>query len=57
MNYSKNAGAVATLTVAPPDGFFPEPDDAHKARKVRKGKKERGDNFEYLLPADWQRSS
>lgn len=47
-----SAGTVATLTVAPPDGFEPEPADPLKARKVKKGGK--ADNFEYLLPPDWE---
>lgn len=45
-----DAGTVATLTVAPPDAFEPEPADPHKARKLKAG-----DNFEYLLPADWEK--
>ena len=45
-------GTVATLTVAPPDAFEPEPQDPHKARKVKRGGK--ADNFEYLLPPDWE---
>ncbi|CAG4906042.1 phage baseplate assembly protein [Paraburkholderia saeva] len=45
-------GTTTTLKVAPPDGYMPEPDDPHKRRKLKKGKK--GDNFEYLLPADWE---
>lgn len=48
-----DAGTVATLTVAPPDAFDPEPADPHKARKLTKGGK--ADNFEYLLPADWEK--
>lgn len=46
-------GTVATLTVAPPEGFEPEPADPHNARKLKKGGK--ADNFEYLLPADWDK--
>lgn len=46
-------GTVATLTVAPPEAVLPEPQDPHKARKLKKGGK--ADNFEYLLPADWDK--
>lgn len=45
-------GTTTALKVAPPDGYMPEPDDPHKRRKIKKAKK--GDNFEYLLPADWE---
>ncbi|AOK40844.1 phage baseplate assembly protein [Burkholderia vietnamiensis] len=47
-------GTTTTMKVAPPDGYMPEPDDPHKRRKLKKGKK--GDNFEYLLPADWEKN-
>lgn len=46
-------GTVAMLTVAPPDAVLPEPQDPHNARKLKKGGK--ADNFEYLLPADWDK--
>lgn len=46
-------GTIATLTVAPAEAFEPEPADPHKARKLKKGGK--SDNFEYLLPADWEK--
>lgn len=46
-------GAVATLTVAPPESVLPEPKDPYKERKPKKGGK--ADNFEYLLPADWEK--
>ena len=46
-------GTVATLQVAPPEAVLPEPKDPHKARKLKKGGK--ADNFEYLLPADWDK--
>ncbi|WP_246254051.1 phage baseplate assembly protein [Comamonas jiangduensis] len=46
-------GTVAMLTVAPPEAVLPEPQDPHKARKLKKGGK--ADNFEYLLPADWDK--
>lgn len=46
-------GTVADLTVAPPDAFDPEPEDPHKNRKLKKGGV--SDNFEYLLPADWEK--
>ncbi|WP_278646727.1 phage baseplate assembly protein [Pandoraea pnomenusa] len=49
----RSGGTIATLMVAPPDGFEPEPNDKRKRMKVKKGKK--GDNFEYLLPADWEK--
>ena len=45
-------GTIASLTVAPPESVEPEPKDPHKARKLKKGG--RADNFEYLLPADWE---
>ncbi|SMG09341.1 phage baseplate assembly protein [Paraburkholderia susongensis] len=58
VRYTKgDRGTIAELTIAPPDGFFPEPNDEHKARKVKKGKKGGGDNFEYLLPADWEKNA
>lgn len=44
-----NEGRVAELTVAPPEGFVPEP--THKKGRRRK---RRGDAFEYLLPEDWE---
>jgi prophage tail gpP-like protein len=47
-----DAGMLAKLEVAPPDSFEPEPKDPHKARKAKKGGK--GDNFEYLIPADYE---
>lgn len=54
VEYSLDAGGtLATLTVAPPDAFEPEPADPHKARKIKRGGK--ADNFEYLLPADWEK--
>lgn len=46
-------GTIATLSVAPPEAVLPEPQDPHKARKLKKGGK--ADNFEYLLPADWDK--
>lgn len=51
---SRGGGTVAVMKVAPPDGFEPEPNDKRKRMKVKKGKK--GDNFEYLLPPDWEKS-
>ena len=45
-------GMTAKMVVGPPDGFEPEPDDSHKNRKLKKGGK--GDNFEYLIPADYE---
>lgn len=51
VEYSLNdGGTVATLTVAPQDAYSPEPNDPHKRRKAKKG-----DAFEYLLPADWEK--
>jgi len=47
-----DAGMLAKLEVAPPDSFEPEPKDPHKARKAKKGGK--ADNFEYLIPADYE---
>lgn len=46
------SGTVATLNVAPAEAFDPEPKDPHEARKLKKGGK--ADNFEFLLPADWE---
>lgn len=46
-------GTLCTLKIGPPDGFEPEPRDPHKGRKAKKGGK--ADNFEYLLPADWDK--
>ncbi|WP_166359280.1 phage baseplate assembly protein [Pseudomonas akapageensis] len=48
-------GTTTTLVVGPPDGFEPEPLDPHKKRKVKKGGN--GDNFEYLLPPDWDKKT
>jgi len=45
-------GTFTKMTVAPPDGFLPEPNDAYESRKLKKGKKT--DNFEYLIPADYK---
>lgn len=45
-------GMTTKMVVGPPDGFEPEPDDSHKNRKLKKGGK--GDNFEYLIPADYE---
>lgn len=46
-------GTRTVLTVAPPESVLPEPNDKHKKRKLSKGGK--ADNFEYLLPADWDK--
>lgn len=45
-------GTTAKLSVAPPEAFLPEPNDAYEKRKAKKGKKT--DNFEYLIPADYK---
>ena len=45
-------GTVTKMVVGPPDGFEPEPHDPHKDRKLKKGGK--ADNFEYLIPADYE---
>ena len=45
-------GTTAKISVAPPEAFLPEPNDAYEKRKVTKGKKT--DNFEYLIPADYK---
>ncbi|WP_339521842.1 phage baseplate assembly protein [Pseudomonas sp. EL_65y_Pfl2_R96] len=45
-------GMITKLEVGPPDGFEPEPHDPHKNRKLKKGGK--GDNFEYLIPAEYE---
>lgn len=49
---TNEGGTKAKVTVAPPDGFEAEPPDPSR-RKLKKRKK--GDDFEYLLPADWER--
>lgn len=46
------SGMVTTLVVGPPDSYEPEPHDPHKNRKLKKGGK--ADNFEYLIPADYE---
>ena len=46
-------GTVATLHVVPPEAVQPEPNDKQRKRKLKKGGK--ADNFEYLLPADWEK--
>ncbi|AIR90589.1 phage baseplate assembly protein [Pseudomonas cremoricolorata] len=46
------AGTLAKMALAPPDGFLPEPNDAYERRKLKKGKNT--DNFEYLIPADYK---
>ena len=45
-------GTTAKITVAPPEAFLPEPNDAYEKRKLQKGKAT--DNFEYLIPADYK---
>jgi prophage tail gpP-like protein len=45
-------GMLAKLEVGPSESFEPEPKDPHGKRKVKKGGK--GDNFEYLIPADYE---
>jgi prophage tail gpP-like protein len=45
-------GTTAKISVAPPEAFLPEPNDAYEKRKAKKGKKT--DNFEYLIPADYK---
>lgn len=45
-------GMLTKLEVGPPESFEPEPKDPHGKRKVKKGGK--GDNFEYLIPADYE---
>ena len=45
-------GTFTRMSVAPPDGFLPEPNDSYESRKLKKGKKT--DNFEYLIPADYK---
>lgn len=51
---SEQGGTKAKLTVAPPDGFEAEPPDPTKRRKRDKTGKGK-DDFEYLLPADWEK--
>jgi prophage tail gpP-like protein len=45
-------GTTARMSVAPPEAFLPEPNDAYENRKLKKGKAT--DNFEYLIPADYK---
>ena len=45
-------GTITKLELGPPESFEPEPKDPHSKRKVKKGGK--GDNFEYLIPADYE---
>lgn len=51
---SNQAGTKAKLTLAPPDGFEAEPPDPTKRRKRDKTGKGK-DDFEYLLPANWEK--
>lgn len=48
-----DSGTLCTLQVCPPEAVVPEPQDPYKSRKLKKGGK--ADNFEYLLPADWDK--
>ena len=53
VTYTLNeSGMIAKLEVGPPEGFEPEPHDPHKDRKLKKGGP--SDNFEYLIPADYE---
>jgi prophage tail gpP-like protein len=53
INYElSDQGTTAKISVAPPEAFLPEPNDAYEKRKLRKGKS--NDNFEYLIPADYK---
>ena len=55
VTYVLNEGGMITkMELGPPDSFEPEPNDALKSRKLKKGGK--GDNFEYLIPADYEPS-
>lgn len=47
-----DSGMITTMEVGPPDGYEPEPHDPHKDRKLKNGGK--ADNFEYLIPADYE---
>ena len=47
-----DSGMITTMEVGPPDGYEPEPHDPHKDRKLKKGGK--ADNFEYLIPANYE---
>lgn len=49
------SGTITTLSVAPPEAVLPEPQDPYKARKLKKGGA--ADNFEYLLPANWDKEA
>lgn len=45
-------GKRVSLRVAPPGAYSPEPKAPKKGKKGKKG----GDAFEYLLPADWDKT-
>lgn len=57
VDYTLDAsGTVATLSVAPPEAVLPEPPEPSKPKKSKKARKGgKSDNFEYLLPADWEK--
>lgn len=50
------SGMVAELSVGPPEAYLAEPPDPESRRKKLKKRKKGGkDEFEYLLPADWEK--
>ena len=57
VDYTLDAsGTVATLSVSPPEAVLPEPPEPSKPKKAKKARKGgKSDNFEYLLPADWEK--
>jgi prophage tail gpP-like protein len=50
---SEERGTITSMTVAPPEGFMPDPPEPERRAKKAKGKK--GDAFEYLLPPNWEK--
>lgn len=50
---SEERGTIASMTVAPPEGFMPDPPEAE--RRAKKNKAKQGDAFEYLLPPNWEK--
>lgn len=57
VNYvlSEEQGERCVISVAPADAFEPEPYIPEKRGTTTKSKKSAGDDFEYLLPEDWNK--
>lgn len=57
INYRmENGGTTCQMSVAPPDGFEAAPPDGMKKVKGKKRNKKGGkDDFEFLVPADWDK--